>query len=105
MFFIGKVRNSGVPCRFCGGDDHDGDLFWDCPFPPLVEIVKILNFHELMEMDKSFWPRCFALAWVNRGSPWALSLAEGAGNLLGGCFGFLFFCIFASLAFTWWFRC
>ena len=42
-----------------------------------------------MEMDKSFWPRCLLwhgwlplLSGVNRCSPWALSLAEGAGNLL-----------------------
>ena len=88
-FLLGKVRNCRVPCRFCGGDDHDGHLFWDCPFPPLVEIRENPEFHELMEMDKSFWPRCLLwhgwlplLSGVNRGSPWALSLAEGAGNLL-----------------------
>ena len=88
-FLLGKVRNCHVPCRFCGGDDHDGHLFWDCPFPPLVEIRENPEFHELMEMDKSFWPRCLLwhgwlplLSGVNRGSPWALSLAEGASNLL-----------------------
>ena len=26
-----------VPCRFCGGADNDGHLFWECTFPPLVE--------------------------------------------------------------------
>ena len=89
VFLLEKVRNSRVPCRFCGGDDHDGHLFGDCPFPPLVEIRENPEFHELMEMDKSFWPRCLLwhgwlplLSGVNRGSPWALSLAEGAGNLL-----------------------
>ena len=89
VFLLGKVRNCRVPCRFCGGDDHDGHLFWDCPFPPLVEIRENPEFHELMEMDKSFWPRCLLwhgwlplLSGVNRGSPWALSLGEGAGNLL-----------------------
>ena len=46
-FLLGTVRNSRVPCRFCGGDDHD-------PFPPLVEIHENPEFHELMEMDKSF---------------------------------------------------
>ena len=88
-FLLGKVRNCNVPCRFCGGVDHDGHLFWDCPFPPLVEIRENPEFHELMEMDKSFWPRCLLwhgllpmLSGVNRGSPWALTLAEGAGNLL-----------------------
>ena len=88
-FLVGKVRNCRVPCRFCGGDDHDGHLFWDCLFPPLVVIRENPEFHELMEMDKSFWPRCLLwhgwlplLSGVNRGSPWALSLAEGAGNFL-----------------------
>ena len=88
-FLLGKVRNCHVPCRFCGGFDHDGHLFWDCPFPPLVEIRENPEFLELMEMDKSFWPRCLLwhgwlpmLSGVNRGSPWALTLAEGAGSLL-----------------------
>ena len=30
-----------------------GILFWDCTFPPLVEIRENPEFHELMEMDKS----------------------------------------------------
>ena len=37
-FLLGKVRCQAVPCRFCGGCDSDGHLFWDCTFPPLVEI-------------------------------------------------------------------
>ena len=48
-----------------------------------------MSFHELMRMDKAHWPRCLLwhgwlpmLSGVNRGSPWALTLAEGAGNLL-----------------------
>ena len=78
-------------CRVGGddGDDGDGHLFWDCTFPPLVEIRKHPEFHDLVEMDKSFWPRCLLwhgwlpmLSGVNRGSLWALTLAEGAGNLL-----------------------
>ena len=60
-FLLGKVRNCHVPCRFCGGDDYDGHLFWECTFPPLVDIRENPEFHELMEMDKSFWPRC--LLW------------------------------------------
>ena len=88
-FLLGKVKGCHVPCRFRGGDDNDGHLFWDCTFPPLVEIRENPEFHELMEMDKSCWPRCLLwhgwlpmLSGVNRGSPWALSLAEGASNLL-----------------------
>ena len=60
-FLLEKVKNCHVPCRFCGGDDNDGHLFWDCTFPPLVEIRENPEFHELMEMDKSYWPRC--LLW------------------------------------------
>ena len=37
-FLLGKVKGQHVPCRFCGGADGDGHLFWDCTFPPLVEI-------------------------------------------------------------------
>ena len=37
-FLLGKVRGEVVPCRFCGGADGDGHLFWECPCPPLVEI-------------------------------------------------------------------
>ena len=37
-------------------------LFWDCTFPPLVEIRENPEFHELMEMDKSCWHRC--LLWL-----------------------------------------
>ena len=88
-FLLGKVRGQDVPCRFCGGRDHDGHLFWDCPFPPLVEIREHPEFHDLMEMDKTSWPRCLLwhgwlplLSGVNSGSPWAQSPAEGAGNIL-----------------------
>ena len=38
-----------MPCRFCGGADGDGHLFWDCTFPFLAEISE----HGLMEMEKS----------------------------------------------------
>ena len=38
-----------MPCRFCG----DGHLFWDCTFPPLVEVREHPEFYGLLEMDKS----------------------------------------------------
>ena len=60
-FLLGKIQGQDVPCRFCGGRDHDGHLFWDCTFPPLVEIREHPEFHDLMEMDKTSWPRC--LLW------------------------------------------
>ena len=37
-FLLGRVRNQVLPCRFCGAPDHDGHLFWECTFPPLIEI-------------------------------------------------------------------
>ena len=93
-FLLGKVLNCYVSCRFCGGDDHDGHLFWECTFPPLVEIRENPELHELMEMDKSFWPRCLLwhgwlplLSGVNLGSPWARDLSQGAGNLLESALG------------------
>ena len=56
-FLLGRVRNQAVPCRFCGAPDHDGHLFWECTFPPLVEIRENPEFHDLMRMDKAHWPR------------------------------------------------
>ena len=46
---------------FCGAPDNDGHLFWDCPFPPLVEVRENPEFHDLMRLDKGHWPRC--LLW------------------------------------------
>ena len=69
-----------------------GILFWECTFPPLVEIRENPEFHELMEMDKSFWPRCLALAcgslplalWCQfRFSLCSGIFAHDAGNLAG----------------------
>ena len=60
-FLLGKVRGEVVSCRFCGAPDNDGHLFWECPYPPLVEIRENPEFHDLMRMDKSHWPRC--LLW------------------------------------------
>ena len=58
---LGRVRSQAVPCRFCGAPDDDGHLFWDCPCPPLVEIRENPEFHDLMRLDKTHWPRC--LLW------------------------------------------
>ena len=60
-FLLGRIRGQPVPCRFCGAPDHDGHLFWECTFPPLVEIRENPEFHDLMRMDKAHWPRC--LLW------------------------------------------
>ena len=58
---LGRVRSQAVPCRFCGAPDNDGHLFWECLFPPLVEIPKNPEFHDLMRLEKAHWPRC--LLW------------------------------------------
>ena len=93
-FLLHKVKGQRVTCRFCGGDDGDGHLFWECPFPPLVEIREHPEFHDLVDLEKSSWPRC--LLWhgwlplhsgVNGGSSWAGSPREGASNLLECAFG------------------
>ena len=31
-FLLGNMRRENVPCRFCGGPDGDGHLFWDCSY-------------------------------------------------------------------------
>ena len=38
--------------RFCGAPDHDGHLFWECTFPPLVEFREDPELHDLMRMDQ-----------------------------------------------------
>ena len=86
-FLLGRVRNQVLPCRFCGAPDHNGHLFWECTFPPLVEIRENPVFHDLMRMDEAHWPRCLLwhgwlpmLSGVNGVSPWAGTAAEGAHN-------------------------
>ena len=79
-------------------------MFWDCTFPPLVEIRESPEFHDLMREDKVHWPRCLLwhgllplLSGVSRASPWTADASEGAcymvevalgrysSNLLAGC--------------------
>ena len=79
-FLLGFVEGEIVPCRFCGGLDHDGHLFWECPYPPFVHIRESIEFRDLMLRDRSFWPRCLlwhgwlpALACAGGASPWAVS--------------------------------
>ena len=88
-FFHNKVMGLPISCRFCGSPDGDGHLFWECTFPPLVEIRGNPEFHDLMRMDKAHWPRCFlwhgwlpVLSGVNGASTWAVDASEGAGCLV-----------------------
>ena len=88
-FLLGRVRDQPVPC---GAPDGDGHLLWECAFPPLFEIRENLEFHDLMRMDKSHWPKCLLwhgwlplLSGVNGASTWAADASDGAGHLVGGC--------------------
>ena len=42
-FLLGQVRCQDVPCRFCGGRDHDGHLFWIVLFHLYLRSVNILS--------------------------------------------------------------
>ena len=69
-------------------------MFWECTFPPLVEIRENPEFHDLMRMDKGHWPGCLlwhgwhpVLSGVNGASPWAASAAESARYLVEAALG------------------
>ena len=86
------VRLSHV--SFCGAPDGDGHLFWECTFPPLVEIRENPEFHDLMTMDKGHWPRCLLwhgwlpmLSGVCGASPWAAGASESASYLVETALG------------------
>ena len=84
-FLLGKVQGENVSCRFCGGPDGDGHLFWECPFPPLAAIRESPEFHDIfVHCDKTSWPRCLlwhgwlpALSGSVVGCPWA----DGPGDV------------------------
>ena len=93
-FLLSKVRGEVVPCRFCGGADGDGHMFWECPYPPLVEIRENPEFYDLMRMDKAHWPRCLLwhgwlpmLSGCNGVSPWASTASESAYYLVETALG------------------
>ena len=69
-------------------------FFWECTFPPLVEVRENPEFHELMREDKAHWPRCLLwhgwlpmLSGVNGASPWAADSCESAYNLVEASLG------------------
>ena len=93
-FLLGRVRTQVLPCRLCGAPDHDGHLFWECTFPPLVEIRENPEFHDLMRMDKAHWPRCLLwhgwlpmLSGCNGVSPRAGTASESAHHLVETALG------------------
>ena len=93
-FLLSKVRGENVPCRFCGGVDGDGHLFWDCTFLPLVHIRESPEFSSIVNLDKSNWPRCLlwhgwlpALSGCTFGNPWAEDATRIAKNQLEAALG------------------
>ena len=84
-FLLSRVWGQPVPCRLCGAPDGDGHLFWECTFPPLVEICENPEFHDLMREVKAHWPRCLLwhgwlpmLSGANGALPWAVHTSESA---------------------------
>ena len=55
------IPSWSVPCRFCGGKDGDGHLFWDGTFLPILHVRDLPEFAHLLALDRSEWPRC--LLW------------------------------------------
>ena len=93
-FLLGRVRDQVLLCRFCGAPDSDGHLFWECTFPPLVEIRENPEFHDLIRMDKAHWPRCLLWhGWLpmfsscNGVSAWAGNASESANYLVEAALG------------------
>ena len=88
-FLLGKVQGDVVPCRFCGGPDGDGHLFWECSYLPLVAIRESPEFHDIVNLDKAGWPRCLlwhgwlpALSGAEDGDPWAVDAEHVASKRL-----------------------
>lgn len=76
------MRGEPVPYRFCGGDDGDGHLCWDCTFPLFVHFRESPELCDLVYTCKAHWPR-FMLwhGWLpglsgHTGSPWAIDADE-----------------------------
>ena len=67
---LGRVKGQSVPCRFCGAPDNDGHLFWECNFPPLVEIRENPEFHDLMREDKVSLAQVSSLACLATHAFW-----------------------------------
>ena len=93
-FLLGKVKKEDVPCRFCGAPDNDGHLFWDCTFPPFVELRNNPEFLPLMSKDRTHWPRCLlwhgwlpGLSSRTIGTPWAIASSDLASSCLENALG------------------
>ena len=93
-FLLGRAKKEDVPCRFCGGKDGYGHLFWECPFLPIQSVRDHPEFLSLMNMDRSKWPRCLlwhgwlpGLSCIGQGDPWAASVGQLADLALESSLG------------------
>ena len=83
-FLLSKLRGENVPCRFCGGVDGDGHLFWGCAFSPLVHVGESPEFSSIVSLDKTGWSR---LSGRTLGNLWADDAVRIAKNQLGTALG------------------
>ena len=75
VFCFKRLRVSVCLVGSVGGVDSDGHLFWERPFPPLVEIREHPEFHDLVEMDKTSWLGvCFGIVGFLFCGQWGFSL-------------------------------
>ena len=88
-FLLGQAKKEDVPCRFCGGRDGDGHLFWECTFLPLLHVRELPEFASLLALDRSDWSRCLlwhgwlpGLCGGGERDPWAASLEQLASRSL-----------------------
>ena len=64
-FFWVAREGEDIKCRFCGGQDGDGNFFWDCTFSPVVQVRELPAFMRLVARDHSKWPPClFGHGWL-----------------------------------------
>ena len=75
-----RLRKKTFLVGFCGAPDNDGHHFWDCTFPPFVELRSEREFLPLMSKDRTHWPRCLlwhgwlpGLSSRTLCTPWAIS--------------------------------
>ena len=69
-------------------------FFWDCTFPPFVELRNNPEFLPLLSKDRTHWPRCLlwhgwppGLTSRTVGTPWAIASSDLASSCLENAFG------------------
>ena len=77
-FLLEKAKGDDVvKCRFCGAEDGDGHVFWDCTCLPNVHVRELPKFLPLLVRDRSGWPRCLLwLPGLGKGAVRSLSVLE-----------------------------